>query len=578
MADFKQELAERCRLLAVKYNYRPDDLPRGFEALAVHIATSEPGFQGALGGEDIFKADLSEYIVRQNDGEVDGVLENEGDRELLLIQAHYGTKNKKPDEKKVRAFLQTVNSVTGPRRDDFLSHLSPQAQLLLGGIEERLDQGWSVALRFVTNLPVDARLQALFNTQQDSYRSAKLAVTCELAGQDDFKRVWDEVVGGTRVVIDEVRLKLRAGYSLGFEAGKLRFPTLVALISGNELRNLYKQHGNSLFALNIRLPMHLSKQVNPAIAETARKQANSFFYFNNGVSAVCDSFSTTAGEVTAKRFQIINGAQTVGTLGLLSTDPNSVDVLFRLTACGPDQVQFRDDVTRTNNTQNQVIPWDFRSNDPIQRFLEEQVSNYSGKGPIPSVYYRPKRGIDAGSKGGKAIEPEYLGRLRHAYLYGPVVSYREPKLLASAEPSVGKYWEAFGLDGTEAVVWPKTQMEEAMFIVALDSRLVLEAETYKKNGHAYGRWLKRLSRFVVGAVGEYRRSAPEKQKPYTKLLHMSEDEFWKEHRPVVLEISDKINSEYELLVGQKVQPEYKIARDEEFFDRMSKGVTAKLTA
>jgi len=78
------------------------------------------------------------------------------------------------------------------------------------------------------------------------------------------------------------------------------------------------------------------------------------FYYNNGVSAVCSDFRIEDTVVTARRFQIINGAQTVSALArAMKQSPNAdVYVLFRLTetveAYGGE---FTENIIRYNNTQ-----------------------------------------------------------------------------------------------------------------------------------------------------------------------------------------------------------------------------------
>ena len=65
---------------------------------------------------------------------------------------------------------------------------------------------------------------------------------------------------------------------------------MICRISGNVLTNMYNQHKQSLFAFNIRLPMGLQRAINNEIRDTATDDAPNFFFYNNGVSAVCASF------------------------------------------------------------------------------------------------------------------------------------------------------------------------------------------------------------------------------------------------------------------------------------------------
>src|SRR5206468_59327 len=88
------------------------------------------------------------------------------------------------------------------------------------------------------------------------------------------------------------------------------YPTLVAIVKGNALRDLYKKHKEALFAQNIRGYLG-NRGLNGKIIETAETRPNDFFYFNNGVSAICTGFDLEGEELVATNCQIINGAQTV---------------------------------------------------------------------------------------------------------------------------------------------------------------------------------------------------------------------------------------------------------------------------
>lgn len=267
----------------------------------------------------------------------------------------------------------------------------------------------------------------------------------------------------------------------------------------------------------------------------------------------------------AKDLQIINGAQTVGTLGSLGAVSSDLRVLFSLTTTSNVETGFRDEITRTNNTQNEVVPWDFRANDLIQKWLEKALEPYSGQSPLPAFWYKRKRGLAPTGRGGRAVEPEYFGKLRHAYRHGPVPSYKEPKLLASTAPGSGLYPEAFGVDGVVVSVWDKTDLEEALLAYALDVSLIKRAEAYKVAGHDYARWLKRLSRYLVAIVGEVSRRDPSLKLTAKDLLRLDEATFNERVDPVLKWAMRSVNGRYDVLKPTRVQPGYDIARDQKIF-------------
>lgn len=573
--SFQVELATACQEYAEKYNYPGSQLGRGFEAFMVHISAADGTFLADPAAvADPMHADLSDFILRQNEGGVDGYLEDDSNKVLLLIQAKYLTGKKPVDEDALKAFFDLPNVLASPAREAYLASLDHRARTLLTPLQDRLKDGWSVVLRFACNRPITERQSALAAAREATYAEAGASVTCEYVGQDSIKAIWREAMSGLGGIQEAVSLQFADGRILTLDDPR---QTIVGIISGNELAGLFKQHHNQLFAQNIRLPLLSSTRINPDIASTAKQSPGDFFYFNNGVSAVCSRFTEEAGRVSAWDLQIINGAQTVGTLGGLASVSRDLRVLFRLTTAPTEESSFREEITRTNNTQNEVVPWDFRANDGIQKWLESALQGYSGMGPLPNFWYKRKRGLDAQGRGGRALEPEYFGKLRHAYLYGPVPSYKEPKRLASLGDA-GLYRETFGVNGELLQNWPKNVLDEAVFTYALDFHISAKADQYRKNGHDYGRWLKRLSRYVVAMLGDVARKAQIERLEPRVMLTLSPAEFTERVNVPLRVAMSKINDRYELTKAERVQPEYDIARDQKTFDQLCSSVIADLTA
>ncbi|CAN1556867.1 Abortive bacteriophage infection, resistance [Mycobacteriaceae bacterium] len=574
--DFSDELKTVCEQYAEKYNYSKAEIGRGFEAFVVHLSAADGSFLTDPGSvANPMGAELGDYIFRQNEGGIDGYLEDETARVVMLIQAKYIGGNKKIQENDLKAFIDIPTLLASPDGEDYIDKLDSRVKPIVASLNERLKQGWTLILRFATNVAVSDREESIVRAKEAAYIENGSKIRCELVGRKDIKAIWDEAVNGAGGIKEVVELKFKTGKLLSFTSPR---DTLVGLISGNELGDLFRQHKNLLFAQNIRLPMLSSTKINPEIAKTAKNTPDNFFYFNNGVSAICTRFERKEGVVQAWDFQIINGAQTVGTLGDLQSLSKEIQVLFRLTTTSADDFKFKEDVTKTNNTQNEVIPWDFRANDPIQKWLEGALVKYSNTGALPAFYYKRKRGSDPNGKGGRALEPEYLGKLRHAIIYGPIESYRQPKQLADNGED-GLYPEAFGIDGEIKGVWHDSAVAEAMFAYALDDYLInTKLKDYKKSGHAYARWLKRLARYIVGAVAQISRQAPNLKLDPKILVKLPRDEFADRLDEVLKRLMSKINDRYDVLKLDRVQPEYDIGRDQDTFNTICKNVIADLTA
>lgn len=566
------DLRARCEFYAQKYKYKADELERGLESYAVHLFAQQEGFDAVLDGEPTTEADLAEYICRGNDLQVDGVLEDEAGKRLLLIQAAWRSKDL--EEQKVESFFDVPNRILS---DDYVDTGGDQIQDLLASFAEKVADGYEVILRFVTNLPVGgrAKLQAATEAKSSDYETAGKPFSCELYGVAELAKCDEELVsaiGGG--LVEAVTLNFQSGNFM--EVG-LPHRTLIAAIKANELVALYQRSGvgNSLFNLNIRLPL-ASRKVNPKIVETASSsaEAGNFFYYNNGVSAVCSEFVVKGNAVEAKRLQVINGAQTVSALvRALRKAPNpDVYVLFRLTETtenygGP----FTENVIRYNNTQNPVKVSDFFSNDPIQIWLHRNFSKISGRGPIPTMYYINKQGQKPKGATGKGIKIDALAGVRHAFLYGPIPSYKEPAQFFDREE---RYWEAFGVDDKAVDFWPDEELFKCGAALAINDAVQvigrkLKADPKTKDG-SEAKYLYRLSRYVTALVGVGLEAIRDGSFNDYATLTASKKTFDQYVNPTMSKARSVLRQEWSLRTGGKegVQPEYNLARHEETWIRL----------
>jgi hypothetical protein len=155
-------------------------------------------------------------------------------------------------------------------------------------------------------------------------------------------------------------------------------------VAGSDVAHWYRESGPHIFSPNIRVYLG-NTEVNEGITDTVRETAELFWYFNNGITAICrhiskkpiggDSRDTEYFE--CKNIKIVNGAQTVGTLqSLLSKyDKNlaSTRIWIRIIEVEQDDDQLSRKITRTNNTQNRIEKRDFVALDPQQKRIHDEL-------------------------------------------------------------------------------------------------------------------------------------------------------------------------------------------------------------
>jgi len=164
---------------------------------------------------------------------------------------------------------------------------------------------------------------------------------------------------------------------------------LVGRVSVQEIHRLFNDHGDKLLERNIRryLGLHTNR-VNTAIHETLcdSERSDKFYFYNNGITVVCDKFDYNAFQksdykVQLKNMQIINGGQTCKTIqetlnGALSgIVGESAYVMVRIYQLAETHKDFVQDITYATNSQNPVDLRDLRSNDEIQKQLEIGIAD-----------------------------------------------------------------------------------------------------------------------------------------------------------------------------------------------------------
>ncbi|SHI66337.1 AIPR protein [Aureimonas altamirensis DSM 21988] len=160
------------------------------------------------------------------------------------------------------------------------------------------------------------------------------------------------------------------------------YPAYVGSIDGLQLKDWWTTYGRRLVAKNIRHSLG-STDVNEQIRQTATSDPDHFWYYNNGITLIAETSlkaprsaaSRTAGIFEFQGASIVNGAQTVSTLGRIEQDEKlgKVRVPIRIILLNGAPNNFGAEVTRTNNLQNRVEGRDFAAQDPQQSRLQQEM-------------------------------------------------------------------------------------------------------------------------------------------------------------------------------------------------------------
>ncbi|MDR0849972.1 MAG: AIPR family protein [Christensenellaceae bacterium] len=233
---------------------------------------------------------------------------------------------------------------------------------------------------------------------------------------------WYENSNKRIVIEDKLFIKVQDGFTIK----GIHWEAFVTAVEGSWIKDIYLKYDKDLFSGNPRdyLGSQTKKlSINSGIRTTIEKDHDNFWPFNNGITALVNSFdfNEKTKKLTLKGMTIINGAQTTGAIASMDFK-NVFYVPIRFITCKVNSII--DSIILNNNKQNEILTSDMRSNDSFQTRLRYEFSKY------PKLFY------SGGRRSDKKIDKEitqfdnYLvGQLLHAFHFDAHTAYNKRKYL-----------------------------------------------------------------------------------------------------------------------------------------------------
>lgn len=209
-------------------------------------------------------------------------------------------------------------------------------------------------------------------------------------------------IGGTEVVMAVVPLK-----------DCIRFPGI---------------KDGTLFQKNVRQSLGLNNRVNKGIKSTIFKNSQDFFFYHNGVTAICNKMKLLEdGTFEVRGLSVVNGCQSLNTILSCSEKVKTLDdayVMFRFYEI--PQRDRSDKISISTNFQSAVKPRDLRSNDrrvlTLKKLYEQKY---------PRGYLITKRGEEAPADRDKRYVVDLSDLGKHMISWHsqrPNIAYSETKI------------------------------------------------------------------------------------------------------------------------------------------------------
>ncbi len=401
---------------------------------------------------DIEDASEDENIFRTNEKGIDIIIPPSDNSPYFIVcqceHGGFGTKTKDTiDKDKMTGFFNRFGDITLPDWIENREELQLDYRNKLIDLRIHIDRHLPVKWLYASNKRIGNSSSELDDIiRKYNYKTLYPSVEFEILDIDELTALFMETEKIQMEYPDKVEFNHGANKGIYDNSGHKFF---VGLIKANVIVDWYKTHKESLFEQNIRTLL-TKNRINTDMALTITNAPGDFRHFNNGVSAICEKleYDEELRRVSAKKFNIINGAQTVGTLfeQRNSGKIEEVEVLLRITAVKYSD-KLSNDITKYNNTQNAVSSADFKSNDEIQIWLEKKFNDYDYPKYFRKIVYRRKRPYARGSKSEYALSILEFAKIRRVILQSSATQNSNPNLVWKSKEDGGCYEEIFPNSG-----------------------------------------------------------------------------------------------------------------------------------
>lgn len=327
---------------------------------------------------------------------VDAILIDDPARTIFLIQGKFrhGLSKKNEARSDVISFAELVSVLGDSDIKSFLELTRNANPLVADKLKKSrnrlLKRGYRLRLYYVT----------LGNFSSGLKREAQLIVRnsdsdahIDFIGGKLVMFILREYLDGVAPPIPHVNLEMEKGQGIDVNGIYQRYDSRSSIESwvfsmkGDAIADLFDHGGIRLFARNIRGFLGENTPVNRGMEATLTSEADKFFYYNNGITIICNDAKKESYKgkdvLSVSHPQIINGQQTTRMLAALSDKSRKASVLVKVIQVSRDSHGGGNEfdtlvsqIVAGTNWQNAIRPSDLMSNDRRQIEIERELRKF----------------------------------------------------------------------------------------------------------------------------------------------------------------------------------------------------------
>ncbi len=322
-----------------------------------------------------------------NDKQIDAVYINNQDSTIYIIQGKF-ISSEYIDAEPVREVLSSWVLVQD--LDQLQDSANSKLKVKINEISSALEDDFEICFELITTAKLSDSAQADADTFSKRLAdSEELNADFVVVDNEMLKIKYDEALNKTNNYIN-FTFQLETGKYLELELNGTR--AVLAAIPLKDCVNIPGIKDGRLFRKNVRQSLGNSNKVNKGIAKTIKKEPGDFFFYHNGITAICSKIEIKNGQATAKDLNVVNGCQSLSTIFNCgeAAKKSYGYILFKFYEMANSEKA--DKITNSTNSQSAVKARDLRSNDKIVLSIKK---NYEQT--YPNGYMVTKRGenVDA---------------------------------------------------------------------------------------------------------------------------------------------------------------------------------------
>lgn len=309
------------------------------------------------------------------DNGIDAIYFDERDRNLVIVQTKWSSQGKGSiDRGDALKFLQGIRDLIDAKFENFNEKINQRSQEIYNALSDASTK-FTIIISYTGQGSLGTDIQDVFHSFLSEMNDPSEVVSLRVLSQKDLHNMVVSTSGSP--INFDLAIK---------DWGWIREPytSYYGRVSAIDVSKWMEDYHTRIFDKNIRLNLGTT-EINQGIVETLLKEPENFWYFNNGLTILCDTVkkkhigggSHETGIFECTNISIVNGAQTAGAISEVNSKSpellKNVTAMVRVISLENCPDGFANRVTRATNTQNRVENRDFISLDPEQERLHMEL-------------------------------------------------------------------------------------------------------------------------------------------------------------------------------------------------------------